>query len=71
MWEKYDYDNNSELDKEECRKMTKDILLTVGKQYNREEFNRNYIEMDTDGNGLVDKEEMTQFLLAIWNENKK
>jgi len=51
--------------------MTKDILLTVGKQYNREEFNRNYIEMDTDGNGLVDKEEMTQFLLAIWNENKK
>ena len=46
--------------------MTKDILLTAGKSYVREEFNKNYIEMDTDGNGLIDKEEMTQFLLAIW-----
>ena len=66
LWDQYDVDLNGELDKDEVKELTKDVMTTVGGQFNKEDFDRTFLEMDNDGNGVIEKEEMVQFLQNLY-----
>ena len=60
IWAKFDKDKNGELDRNEARKF---ITATIAEMGTRETvttdaFNTMFEEMDVNGNGRVDKEEM-------------
>jgi Ca2+-binding EF-hand superfamily protein len=41
-------------------------MATVGGQFSEEDFDKAFIEMDNDGNGVIEKEEMAAFLQNIY-----
>ena len=41
-------------------------MKSVNHEFNPKDFNKTFKEMDLDGNGSIDKEEMVEFLDKIW-----
>ena len=65
MWSNYDIDQDNALNKKEAKCFVNDIMSSVSTQFDQSEFNRVFKEMDADGNGMIEKDEMVQFLTKI------
>ena len=59
-WEKYDANKNGKLEKDEVRKMIKDILETFGQQdsFDEDTFSKAFDVVDRDGDGDIEKEQV-------------
>ena len=66
MWEKFDYDKNGMLDKNECsdfmNELVNYILPAKAKNYVKEDFDDNFEKFDDDKNGFIEKSEMAIFI---------
>ena len=58
MWDKYDIDLDGVLNKKEAKRFVRDIMDSVHTEFDGTEFSKVFVEMDLDGNGMIDKAEM-------------
>ena len=58
MWGKYDIDLDGVLNKKEAKRFVRDIMDSVHTEFDSTEFSKVFVEMDLDGNGMIDKAEM-------------
>ena len=66
VWKMYDYDNNGSLDEIEAREFLKAILREVnGATPTHTEVRRNFVKMDLDRSGEIDKEEALKYLQGM------
>ena len=75
MWSKYDKDGNETLEYEELKKFTIDTLKKIRGENavvpSEDEMHNTFKKYDKDGNGHVSKAEMTEFIKAQLNQNRK
>ena len=74
IWKKYDRDNNGVLDKEQIKNFVADVLNDVNLEQKSPSKNSSscnldindiFDQIDKDGSGTVEIEEMTDFLLKV------
>ena len=73
IWKKYDRDDNGVLDRDEIKSFVADILndVKLDKQWQTEpdsaklDINEIFDQIDKDGNGTVDINEMVVFLIKV------
>ena len=58
IWAKYDVDKSNELDKQEARVFLKEFFGQIGGNFSEAEFTKLFDEVDVNGNGRIDKNEM-------------
>ena len=57
------------LDKEECQRFIMDTIKEMGddEQFTGEDFEACFKQVDTDGSGTIDQEEMLSFIKIVAN----
>ena len=66
IWEVYDEDKSGVLDEEEAKKLLKVIIKEVtGTEPTQSELKRNFMKMDKDRSGDIDKEECIAYLRGV------
>ena len=72
IWKNFDDDHSGELDKEETRNFLKTVLENCPppNNYDESKFEATFIEIDTNGDGMVDKQEMITFIKKLMIEQK-
>lgn len=67
IWCQYDVDDSGVLEKDEVKQFVKEYLpeLKQGFKYSEDGFEALFKEFDLDGNGSVDRFEMTEFIKKI------
>ncbi len=74
MFEKYDTNKNGVIDRDEAKKMFKDVYfdeVPQGFQFNEENFAAKFNEWDINGSGTISKDEFKILLLKHWTEHLK
>jgi hypothetical protein len=67
LWRRYDKDHSGTVDADEIRQLLKDLHL----DHSPEAVNRILTTYDLDKSGLLEKEELLEFLLATANDIKE
>ena len=63
IFQKYDVDRSGVLEKRECLNVVNDILTQKDlPRASIAQFNRYFAEVDTNGDGILSREEMTKFV---------
>ena len=72
IWQSYDLDGTNKLNKFEAKKFIEELLpdMKAGHYLGDNEFNRLFKEFDTDGDGTIDKAEMTNFIKRALNNDE-
>lgn len=67
LWNEYDKDNSGYLDKEEIIPLAQAALAQVGfsQQLDENLIGAFFAEIDSDGNGKVDREELRRFMKSL------
>ena len=68
LWEKNERKVEEELTKEETAEFVRGTLKEMGEQdekFVQEDFDDAYSKFDTDGNGLISKKEMFEFIQRV------
>lgn len=70
IWAQFDADHSGELDKDETRNFLKVVLENCPPPHNYDEskFEQTFIEIDEDGNGMIEKHEMVAFIKKLMTE---
>lgn len=66
IWFDFDQDLSGSLGKEETMLFVNQLYSQLGlKAIDRQEFDQRFKDLDIDGNGTVDKQEMVHFVLGL------
>jgi len=67
IWSQFDADHSGELDREETKQFLKVVLENCPppNNYDESRFDQTFIEIDEDGNGLIEKHEMVAFIKKL------
>jgi Ca2+-binding EF-hand superfamily protein len=73
IWEKRDLDRNGYMDREECRPLLNEIVKIIEpdrqNNYKPEDYNRIFDEFDEDGNGFMEKAEMSVLIRKVFQKS--
>ncbi len=68
IWDSYDNDGSGTLDKEEARKFVGQTLTDTGTgSFSDAEFDECFNQFDKNGDGVISKGEMVQFIKSVAN----
>jgi len=67
IWNTYDVDHDGKMTREETADFIKVYMpeFKQGFKYSSDQFENIFNEIDDDGNGMVDKKELTEFILRL------
>ena len=67
LWAQYDVDQSGYIDKEEIEPLAQAALSQVGftEELDKEVLTSFFAEVDSDGNGQIDKDELLRFMKSI------
>ena len=67
IWNTYDVDNDDEMTVEEVRHFVKEYMpgFRAGFIYSEDDFEKIFNEIDVDGNKVVDRNELTEFIYKL------
>ena len=72
LWAIYDEDKSGSLDYDETKLFITETLTSMGQKdaYNDHAFTQMFKRFDTDGNGLIDQEEMKRFIAGLVHNSR-
>jgi len=75
LWVQFDTDNSGTLQKNEARVFVQHMMKDMGCDFDENQFEECFKEIDLDGNGTIEKKEMANFIKQIaglnpWSKKK-
>ena len=73
LFDEIDEDKSGFLDKDEVRKFSMDLMLLIDPlaEFNEAQFDEKFMEMDLNGDGVIDREELMQSQMVVSQTEEK
>ena len=73
IWDEHDKNNDGFIDKQEAKEFVKHTLQyldsSILAEFDGSKFDKGFRKFDKDGNGVIQKREMSNFVLEVFQKN--